>query len=73
MDVQNGRSSQMIFGIPQLIEVISSAITLQPGDIIATGTPSGVGSGFNPPRHLVPGDRIKISIEGIGELCNTVK
>ncbi|CAM6098922.1 unnamed protein product [Calypogeia fissa] len=70
---QDGRTSQMIFGIPQLIEVISAAITLQPGDIIATGTPAGVGSGFTPPRHLAPGDKIRIFIEGIGELCNVVE
>jgi len=62
----------MIFSIPQLIETISSGITLQPGDIIATGTPSGVGSGFDPPRHLVPGDSILMKIEGIGELHNHV-
>eukprot|EP00250_Pteridium_aquilinum_P011506 c20112_g1_i1 orf=252-1376(-) len=70
---QNGRSSQMIFSIPELIEVISAGITLQPGDIIATGTPSGVGSGFNPPKHLMPGDTVRISIEGIGVLENSVK
>ncbi|XP_057859658.2 uncharacterized protein LOC131068486 [Cryptomeria japonica] len=69
---QNGRTSDMIFSIPELIETISSGITLQPGDIIATGTPSGVGSGFNPPRHLVPGDSICMKIEGIGELNNHI-
>lgn len=70
---QNGRTSQMIFSIPELIEVISAGITLQPGDIIATGTPSGVGSGFNPPKHLMPGDTVRISIEGVGVLENCVK
>ncbi|KAH9321969.1 hypothetical protein KI387_016608, partial [Taxus chinensis] len=60
---QNGRTSDMIFSIPELIETISSGITLQPGDIIATGTPAGVGSGFNPPRHLVRGDSIRMRIE----------
>lgn len=69
---QDARTSEMIFSIPQLIETISSGITLQPGDIIATGTPSGVGSGFDPPRHLVPGDSILMKIEGIGELHNHV-
>lgn len=69
---QDARTSEMIFSIPQLIETISSGITLQPGDIIATGTPSGVGSGFDPPRHLVPGDAILMKIEGIGELHNHV-
>ncbi|XP_073390818.1 uncharacterized protein [Physcomitrium patens] len=70
---QNGRTSQMIFSIAELIETISVGITLQPGDILATGTPSGVGSGFNPPRHLKPGDKICIKIEGIGELHNHVE
>jgi 2-keto-4-pentenoate hydratase/2-oxohepta-3-ene-1,7-dioic acid hydratase in catechol pathway len=69
---QDARTSEMIFSIPQLIETISSGITLQPGDIIATGTPSGVGSGFDPPRHLVPGDFVLMKIEGIGELHNHV-
>lgn len=69
---QDARTSEMIFSIPQLIETISSGITLQPGDIIATGTPSGVGSGFDPPRHLVHGDSILMKIEGIGELHNHV-
>ncbi|GLJ54381.1 hypothetical protein SUGI_1167860 [Cryptomeria japonica] len=67
---QNGRTSDMIFSIPELIETISSGITLQPGDIIATGTPSGVGSGFNPPRHLVPGDSICMKIEGNSRLAS---
>lgn len=70
---QNGRTSQMIFSIPELIETISAGITLQPGDIIATGTPSGVGSGFNPPKHLKPGDFVRIKIEGIGLLENNVE
>ncbi|XP_024537846.1 uncharacterized protein LOC9638958 isoform X2 [Selaginella moellendorffii] len=69
---QDGRTSDMIFPIPELIETISAGITLQTGDIIATGTPSGVGSGFDPPKHLLPGDKIRIAIENIGELLNTV-
>ncbi|KAL2613719.1 hypothetical protein R1flu_025411 [Riccia fluitans] len=70
---QSGRTSQMLFGIAELIEVISAGITIQPGDIIATGTPAGVGSGFIPPKHLKPGDRVRIRIEGIGELTNAVE
>ncbi|KAH7420676.1 hypothetical protein KP509_13G016700 [Ceratopteris richardii] len=70
---QNGRTSQMIFSIPELIETISAGTTLKIGDVIATGTPAGVGSGFNPPKHLSPGDIIRISIEGIGILENHVK
>lgn len=70
---QNGRTSDMLFSIPELIETISAGITLQPGDIIATGTPSGVGSGFNPPKHLLAGDIVRIEIEGIGVLENNVE
>lgn len=67
---QDGNTSQFIFDIPTLIEAISAGITLYPGDIIATGTPSGVGMGFSPPKFLVNGDRVHIAIEGIGELNN---
>lgn len=70
---QSARTSQLLFSIPSLIATISSAITLRPGDIIATGTPAGVGSGFTPPRHLKPGDLIRMRVEGIGELVNTVE
>ncbi|TFB24443.1 FAA hydrolase family protein [Filobacillus milosensis] len=70
---QNGNTKEMIFPIDELIEALSEGTTLEPGDIIATGTPSGVGKGFNPPKFLKSGDTIKISIEGIGELVNQVK
>ena len=69
---QNATTNLMIFDVPTLIATISRGITLQPGDIIATGTPSGVGVGFKPPRWLVPGDRVRIEISGIGTLENTV-
>lgn len=69
---QDGNTSQFIFDIPTLIETISAGITLYPGDIIATGTPSGVGMGFKPPRFLQSGDIVKIAISNIGELVNTV-
>lgn len=69
---QNGSTKDMIFSIPKLIEVISAGMSLEPGDIIATGTPSGVGNGFNPPRFLKAGDRVRIEIEGIGLLENKV-
>ena len=55
-----------------MIATISAGITLQPGDVIATGTPSGVGAGFKPPRFLAAGDRVSIAIEGIGRLSNPV-
>ncbi|CAI7902207.1 unnamed protein product [Closterium sp. NIES-53] len=70
---QNARTTQLIFPIPALIATISAGITLQPGDIIATGTPAGVGSGFDPPRHLKPGDSVRIQIENVGELTNRVE
>jgi len=62
----------LIFDIPFLIETISRSITLEPGDIIATGTPAGVGIGFSPPRFLAAGDVVSAAIEPIGELVNRV-
>jgi 2-keto-4-pentenoate hydratase/2-oxohepta-3-ene-1,7-dioic acid hydratase in catechol pathway len=62
----------LIFNIPTIIETISKGMTLYPGDVIATGTPSGVGMGFKPPRFLKKGDTVKIEIGGIGILENPV-
>jgi 2-keto-4-pentenoate hydratase/2-oxohepta-3-ene-1,7-dioic acid hydratase in catechol pathway len=70
---QNAPTTDLIFGIPTLIETISRGITLYPGDLIATGTPAGVGMGFDPPRWLKRGDRVRIEIEGIGVLENPVE
>ncbi len=70
---QSANTRDLIFDIPTLIETISAGITLQPGDIISTGTPSGVGIGFNPPKFLKPGDKIRITIEGLGELSNQIR
>ena len=69
---QEANTRDLIFDIPTLIETISSGITLQPGDIISTGTPAGVGIGFDPPRFLSSGDTIRIEIEGLGHLINKV-
>lgn len=69
---QDGNSADLIFSVPKLIAAISTGITLLPGDIIATGTPAGVGQGFEPPRYLVPGDVVRIAIAGIGALENPV-
>lgn len=69
---QNGNTDNLIFDIPYIISDLSSGITLYPGDIILTGTPAGVGAGFNPPRYLKPGDRVDCVIEGIGTLSNTI-
>ena len=69
---QRAGVEDLIFGIPTLIATISAAITLEPGDIIATGTPAGVGIGFTPPNFLKPGDRVRIEVPGIGVLENPV-
>jgi len=69
---QNGSTRDFIFDIPTLISTISSGITLEPGDIIATGTPDGVGANMNPPTFLKPGDEVELIITGIGTLKNTV-
>ncbi|MFS0688460.1 fumarylacetoacetate hydrolase family protein [Sporosarcina sp. 179-K 8C2 HS] len=67
---QNGNTSDMIFKIDDVIAEISKFVTLEPGDVILTGTPSGVGKGMNPPQFLKTGDTVKISVEGIGTLVN---
>src|SRR5690606_2405940 len=69
---QHGRVADLIFDIPTLIATLSEVITLEPGDVIATGTPAGVGAGFEPPRYLQPGDVVSITIDGIGTLTNPV-
>ena len=67
---QDGPTENMIFDIPTLIETISRGITLYPGDIIATGTPAGVGMGLNPPRYIAKGDVIRVEIDGVGHIEN---
>src|SRR5471030_1516605 len=69
---QNANTRDLIFDIPTLIATISAGITLLPGDIIATGTPAGVGIGFTPPKFLQRGDRVTIEIAGLGRLSNKV-
>ncbi|MGG5810318.1 fumarylacetoacetate hydrolase family protein [Falsiroseomonas sp. CW058] len=69
---QDAPVADLIFDIPTLIECISAGITLEPGDIIATGTPAGVGIGFRPPVFLKPGDLVRIEVAGIGVLENRV-
>ena len=70
---QDAPVSQLIFDIPTLIETLSRVMTLEPGDLIATGTCAGVGIGFNPPKFLKKGDRVAITIEPIGTLENPVE
>jgi 2-keto-4-pentenoate hydratase/2-oxohepta-3-ene-1,7-dioic acid hydratase in catechol pathway len=70
--LQNSNTAKMIFHIPQLIEYISASITLEPGDIIATGTPEGVGAFREPPIYLKAGDEVEVEIEKLGVLKNPV-
>ena len=67
---QDALTSDLIFDIPTLIETCSRGITLYPGDVIATGTPAGVGMGLNPPQYLQAGDVVRIEIDGIGVIEN---
>src|SRR5215469_3262317 len=69
---QDANTRALIFDVPTLIETLSRGVTLLPGDVIATGTPAGVGIGFNPPKYLRPGDVVRIEIAGIGVLENPV-
>jgi 2-keto-4-pentenoate hydratase/2-oxohepta-3-ene-1,7-dioic acid hydratase in catechol pathway len=70
--LQDSNTRNLIFGIPQLIAYLSSVFTLEPGDIISTGTPAGVGFARKPPRYLAPGDEMKIEVQNIGVLINPV-
>ena len=67
---QNGSTKDMMFTVSDIIEIISKSVTLEPGDVILTGTPAGVGKAMNPPKFLKAGDEVKVSIEGIGTLAN---
>jgi 2-keto-4-pentenoate hydratase/2-oxohepta-3-ene-1,7-dioic acid hydratase in catechol pathway len=69
---QDSTTGDLIFGCSAMIEYLTTAFPLEAGTIIATGTPAGVGAGFDPPRFLVPGDVVRIEIEGIGDLVNPV-
>ncbi len=70
--LQDSNTSNMVFGVADIVSFISQVITLEPGDLIATGTPAGVGVFRDPPIFLKPGDEITIAIEGLGELTNPV-
>ncbi|MPZ11310.1 MAG: hydrolase [Kiloniellaceae bacterium] len=67
---QDSNTGLLIFDVPTIIETLSAGITLLPGDVIATGTPAGVGIGFKPPRYLGHGDVVRVEIDGIGALEN---
>ena len=67
---QDGHTGDMIFGVAELIAWLSAAVTLEPGDVIATGTPAGVGVAMEPPRFLAAGDRVRVAIDGLGAIEN---
>jgi acylpyruvate hydrolase len=69
---QDALCGEMHFKLPELLEFITAGITLSPGDLIATGTPAGVGMGFDPPRYLCPGDEVAVEIDPIGTLRTTI-
>src|SRR5580658_2354507 len=70
--LQHSNTRELIFKIPELVAYLSSVVTLEPGDVVATGTPAGVGFARTPPRYLQPGDEVVVRIEGMGELRNPV-
>jgi len=69
--LQNSNTSDMAYGVQHLVHYLSQFMTLLPGDVISTGTPSGVGLGFDPPRFLQPGDVVELGITGLGESSQT--
>ena len=71
--LQDSNTSNMIFGVAEIVAHVSQAITLEPGDLIATGTPAGVGAFRDPPIWLQPGDEVTIEIDGLGALTNPVR
>jgi 2-keto-4-pentenoate hydratase/2-oxohepta-3-ene-1,7-dioic acid hydratase in catechol pathway len=71
--LQSSNTRELIFKIPELIEFLSSVVTLEPGDVVSTGTPAGVGFARKPPRFLKAGDEVVIKVERIGELRNPVR
>ena len=68
---QNGNTGTLIFDVPYLVSYLSQFMSLQPGDVISTGTPPGVGMGFNPPQFMKPGDVVELGIEGLGQSKQT--
>ncbi|GGH23627.1 2-keto-4-pentenoate hydratase/2-oxohepta-3-ene-1,7-dioic acid hydratase (catechol pathway) [Cribrihabitans marinus] len=71
--MQHGNSANMIFSLPRIVSHLSQLMTLHPGDVIATGTPAGVGGGRKPPVFLKPGDVLRTAISGLGEMVQTVR
>lgn len=71
--MQEGNTDLLIFPVPKLIEILSEAMTLEPGDVVVTGTPSGVGAARKPPVWMKAGDEVEIEVAGIGKLVNSVR
>ena len=71
--MQDGNTDDLIFNIPHLVSYISQFMTLLPGDVISTGTPAGVGLGFNPPVYLKEGDIVELGIDGLGTQKQVMK
>lgn len=70
--VQQGNTRDMVFQLPRVISYISETVTLRPGDVIATGTPEGIGWSMNPPRLMHPGDVVEVEVERLGPVRNTI-
>ncbi len=70
--MQQARLDDLIFGVPELISYLSDVLPLVPGDIIATGTPGGVGAFREPPVRMKPGDRVEVEVSGVGTLVNMI-
>ncbi len=70
--MQDSRTSNLIFRIPQIVEFLTRSMTLEPGDVVTTGTPPGVGAFRKPPVYLKPGDLMEVEIEGLGVLRNAI-
>lgn len=71
--IQDSNTSDFVFNVQEVVSYISQFMTLLPGDVISTGTPSGVGFGFNPPKYLKPGDVVELGIEGLGTSTQTAR
>ena len=71
--MQDSTTANMVFGVAEIVAFVSQAITLEPGDLILTGTPAGVGVFRDPPVLLAPGDEITVEIDGVGAITNPVK
>ena len=69
---QDSSTSDLVFGVPEIVAFLAETITLEPGDLILTGTPSGVGQAMDPPRFLAGGDRVRIEIEGLGAIEHAI-